>query len=89
MARPKICPGHGWPVSEEQAYQLPEYMTGNELARHLGVSRQAVCQWITREGLPAYRRANGAYAIIREEFVAWAQETGRFNRRCQPLSEEP
>jgi plasmid maintenance system antidote protein VapI len=53
MARQKTYPGHGWPVSEEEAYKLPVYMTGNELARHLGVSRQAVCKWITREGLSA------------------------------------
>ncbi|MGD0090102.1 MAG: helix-turn-helix domain-containing protein [Planctomycetota bacterium] len=83
MAKPMICPGHGWPVPEEEVYQLPVYFTPTQLARHLGVSRQAVCKWIMREGLLAYRKENDAYTIIRSEFIEWAQNTGRFKPNAQ------
>jgi len=37
MARPKIYPGHGWHVSEEEAYQLPVFFTPAQLADSAGV----------------------------------------------------
>jgi len=82
MARQKTYPGQGWPISEEQAYKLPQYFTPATLARLLGVSRAAISMWIARGGLPALWQEEGEYSgcyiIMRSEFLEWALRTGRY-----------
>ena len=64
------------------------YLSVEQIAEYLGVSRDTVYTWITAKGMPAHRLGR-LWKFKKEEVDGWVKSGGAAGRRdVDPTSEE-
>lgn len=65
-----------------------EYLSPNQAGDEIGLTGEAVKQWIYKRQLPAVKQRNGYWRIKREDFIAFLKERGEPSARLVMLADD-
>jgi len=68
-------------MTDRHAGSAPEFLSPNAAGRELGITGEAVKQWIYQRKLPATKLANGYWRILREDLERFVKERREGGRR--------
>lgn len=65
-----------------------EYLSPNQAGDEIGLTGEAVKQWIYKRQLPAVKQRNGYWRIKRDDFLAFLKERGEPSARLVMLADD-
>jgi excisionase family DNA binding protein len=64
------------------------WLSVDELAEYLGVSKDTVYAWVARKGMPGYK-VGRLWKFKREDVDAWVRDGGAVSNSDEDLKENP